>query len=161
MGNLLRIFGILCFILCVCFAQTIRVPVQTDQFVEIPLPTNGNTVIITNTYYVVYYVTNTVNITNWFTITNSLPRHVVNMPGTIIQPVDSQTDLSKTILGPTSFWLGNFLPDQDVVIWLSNPGSNQITWPSNVRLPYGPLPTNAGLACIWFKNVNGIVWAMP
>lgn len=83
------------------------------------------------------------------------------MTNNVIAPIGPGIDLKRVITWQTQFQLGTFPTDSSVTLFLSNPGSNTITWPSGLVVLGQPMPTNSGWMCVVFEECFGQVLAAP
>lgn len=132
----------------------VRTPVQiVDGKIFVDCPYFPPVTAVTNDVYVTNYV--------YTTITNLAPRPMVQMTNNVVSSPGLRTDYFTFIVSPTNFVMGPLQVGNDVIVHVFNNQSNQIAWPTNLKLPNGPLPTNSARCWIWFRNVNGEVWASP
>jgi hypothetical protein len=174
----MKIFLVILNLLACRFAeaqglQFARTPVQliNGQFVvDCPffppssnLANGGVVVTWTNYVYVTNYVFSTVTNYVFITATNSVPRPSMELTNNILTtPMPgTRMDYFKFVNQPTVFTMGQMAVGDEFVIEIFNGASNLMTWPSGIKLPNGPLPTNAARAWPWFKNVQGEIWASP
>lgn len=85
----------------------------------------------------------------------------VNMPGLVIAPTQPPVEFIKVITGPTTFVLGTFPANTDLVMWVFNPSSNSIAWPANLIVMGTPMPTNQMYSVILFQENQGRIFAFP
>jgi len=142
------------FALTLIAQDTVRVPVVS--YVDIPISTNGSTVINITTN--VYNITTNILVTQ--IVTNVPSTSFTLLKNDIVDPALGNR-LMRFMNGPSFFVFTNFGTDRYTQLSWNNPGRFPVNFQTNNVFWLGNAPTNQSRGVVLLEMVGGEYWLTP